>query len=124
MSLELQELAQHIRQTLPQSKQMINLQVLQDAGLVTFGWQGREFVVRTSREVFEVRGKNLYVTGSSMLIQTVLMKTDTNEKTVAGLVDVIAQAEEMINGRRQVDHGLRLLSQAKGTLARLAGKAC
>ena len=122
MSAELEELTQYIRQTLPQSKHIVNLQKNEGAGVVTFTWQGREFVVRPTREVFEVRGKNLYITGSSMLLHSVLLKRDTHQKVVETVLDVLVQAEDMIAGRRQTEAGLRLVDQVKGTLAKLAGK--
>ena len=122
MSAELEELTQYIRQTLSQSKHLANLQKNEGAGVLTFHWQGKEFLVKPTREVFEVRGKNLYITRSSVLVQSVLLKQDAKQKVVETVLDVLAKAEDMIAGRRQTEAGLQLVHQVKGTLAKLAGK--
>src|ERR1041384_2214248 len=116
----LNELAQYIRETLPQAKTITNLQVNDQAGVITFHWQGREFLVRKSMDVLEVKGKNLFLTGASMLLQTVLLKKNKNEKVVETAIEVLQQAEDLIGSKRQVEAGLKLLTTVKGTLTKLA----
>ena len=118
----LEDLSKYVRLTLPQPKLIENLQVQTQAGVVSFGWQGKEFVVKPSLHVLEVRGKEVFITGASMLIQSTLMKRDKNEKVISAAIEVLIQVEDLIKAKRQVESGLKLLDSVKSTLRKLSGK--
>ncbi|MBI4662995.1 MAG: hypothetical protein HY735_29655 [Verrucomicrobia bacterium] len=117
---DLQELTDYIRKTLPQSNSISNINANQQAGVVEFGWQSRHFVVKPSLEVMELKGKSLFITGASMLMQAAFMKRSSNEKVVETVVTTLQQVEDTI--RRDRERALALLQTVKQTLARLAGK--
>lgn len=116
----LQELAEYIRKTLPQSSSIANLSTNEQAGVVEFSWQSRNFVVRPSLEVMEMKSKNLYITGASMLMQAAFMTRNANQKVIEGIVNTLQQVEDTV--KRDRERGLSLLQSAKQTVARLAGK--
>jgi hypothetical protein len=122
MKQSLDELIQYLRQTVPQSKTITQLRPNEEAGVVTFHWQGREFLVKKSLEVMETKGKSLYLTGASMLLQSVLMRRNYNEKALEGTLPILSQIEEMVLDQRRTEAGLKLLESVKETLARLLGK--
>lgn len=117
----LEQLAQYIRQTVPQPKAILNLNVKEKLGVVTFVWHAREFVVKKSLEVLELKGQNLYVTGATMLMQSALMTAGKSETVIESVVDAIRQAEDLIKDDQQKDSGLRLLGTVKATLRKLVG---
>ena len=118
----LDQLVQYLRQTLPYPKSIINLQVKDKIGAVTFYWQGVEFLVKPSLHVLEVRGHSLYITGLSTLLQTVLMKGDQNEKLLENALQSINDAEDLIRVKNQTQAGLQLLGSVRDTLGKLAGR--
>lgn len=122
MNQTLAELTQYVRETVPHSKNITHLRSIADADLVAFHWQGREFAVKKSLHVMEMKGKRLYITGASMLMQLVLTNKNRNEKIIRNIVSILAECEEAIGHRRQSDTGLKLIEIAKGSLATLAGK--
>ena len=117
---ELEELSGYIRQTLPDQKAILRLQKNEQAGIVEFTWHARQFVVRPNLEVFELKGKNLLITGASMLMQAALKTKEKNKKVIEAVVDTLHAAEE--NMRGNTSKGLALLTEVKKILARLAGK--
>ena len=118
----LDQLVQYLRQTLPYPRSIINLQVKDKIGAVTFYWQGVEFLVKPSLHVLEVRGHSLYITGLSTLLQTVLMKGDQNEKLLENALQSINDAEDLIRVKNQTQAGLQLLGSVRDTLGKLAGR--
>lgn len=116
------ELVQYLQQTLPQPKSIKNLKPDERAGYVTFHWNGRDFVVKKSLEVFEMKNDKLFITGASILMQTALMKRNRNEKVIETVIDTLAQAEDLLSAKHQVENGLKLIAAVKGTLGKLAGK--
>ena len=123
MIATLEELTRYVLQTVPQAKAISHMRPILEADAVTFRWQGRDFVVRRSLEALEMKGKNLYVTGASMLMQLVLTNKSRNEKVLETIVSTLAESEDAISTKHRPDDGLRLLEIAKASLARLAGKA-
>ena len=122
MIATLEELTRYVRETVPQAKTISHLRPIEEADAVTFRWRGRDFVVKRSLEVLEMKGKKLYVTGASMLMQLVLTNKSRNEKVLETIVKTLAESEAAIMERHRTEDGLRLLEMAKASLARLAGK--
>jgi len=119
MNPKLEELSQYIRQTIPQSKSITHLHVNENAGAVTFTWHARQFIVKPSLEVLEMKGQNLYVTGASMLMQAWFMKKDKNEKVLGVVQETLQQVEELLS-KQETEKALKLLDSVKQTLQRLA----
>ena len=118
---ELDKLTLHIRKALPDPKAVTHLQTNPQAGLVEFSWHSRHYVVTPALVVFELKdGKNLLVTGYSMLIQAALQTRDRNSKIIEEVVKKLGSADE--NMRTHQERGLALLGEVKKTLLRLAGK--
>ncbi len=118
----LDELAQYVRQAVPDPRAILNLQVKEKTGAVVFIWHGVEFLVKPSLHVFEVRGYNLYITGISTLLQVVLMRRSQNEKVLESALDTIMEAEELIRARNQAQGGVKLLGTVREILRKLTGK--
>ena len=118
MNAQLEELAQYIRLTVPQSKFIEGLQIKETAGVVSFRWQGREFLVKPSLEVFESKGTNVFITGASALMQLAFIKKDKNKKVLEAVLDSITRAEDLIKAM-QTENGLKLLGTVKQSLIKL-----
>lgn len=118
----LDELAQYVRQAVPDPRAILNLQVKEKTGAVVFIWHGVEFLVKPSLHVFEVRGYNLYITGISTLLQVVLMRRSQNEKVLESALDTIMEAEELTRARNQAQGGVKLLGTVREILRKLTGK--
>lgn len=114
------ELAQYIRQNLPQPKSITNLQLKEKSGVVTFQWHGREFAIKKSLEVLEIKGQGLFITGASMLMQSALTKVGKDERLLDSMIDALQEAETLINDQPQRESGLKLLETVKATLRKMA----
>lgn len=117
---ELDELTQYIKKILPDQKALSNLRPNPAANVVEFTWHARHFVVRTSLDVFELKGQTLLITGASMLISAALRTKDKNTKIVEAVIESLRAAEE--NMRSHQERGLSLLTEVKKTLGKLSGK--
>ena len=115
----LDQLAQYIRDTLPQPRSILHLKALAEASAVSFGWNGHDFVVKPSLQALEIRNGKLFVTGASMLMQMALMKRNRNEKILGAIVENMRQAEDLLNNPINRDKGLALLGTVKASLKRL-----
>jgi hypothetical protein len=117
---ELEDLTRYIRRMLPDPKRLTNMRNNEPAGVVEFEWHARSFVALPTLRVFELKGKSLMMTGSSMLMQAALHTNDKNTKVFGEIVDTLRTAEETMRGDQK--EGLALLQQVKKTLLKLAGK--
>lgn len=122
MIQSLEELAQYIRQTVPDPKSILNLKINEKTGAVLFIWHGVEFLVKPTMHVFEVRGYNLYITGISTLLQVVLMRRSQNEKVFEAALQTINEAEDLIRVKNQSQQGVKLLTTVRETLGRIVGR--
>lgn len=116
-----EQLTQHIRQNLAPSNAITGLKVFENQGFVSFRWYERDFVVKRSLEVFEVKNQNLLATGASMLMQSILAAAQKNEKVIQTLVGSIRQAEDLIADEQKRDSGFKLLRTVGTTLKKLGG---
>ena len=117
---ELEELTKHIRRILPDQKALSNLKSNSQARVVEFNWHSRHFVVTPALGVFELKGQNLLITGSSLLIQAALQTKDRNSKVLEGVIKSLQTAEETMRSNR--DRALATLEEVKKTMSRLVGK--
>lgn len=111
----LEELAHYIRRTLPQSNNNMSLELNAAAGAIQCRWHTREFIVKPSLEVFELRGLSLFVTGASILLQSVLAKQRKNARVFDEVVLSILKAEELLQ-RSRTETALALLKLVKRTM--------
>jgi len=121
MPQTLEELTLYIRQTIPQPKSILHLKPVAEADAVRFVWNGREFLVRTSLQTLEIKNNNLFVTGSSMLMQIALTGKTRIEKVLGAVVENIQRAEEFVGIPADRAKGITLLSGVKQTLRKLIG---
>lgn len=118
----LPDLVKFIRETIPDPRSILNLQVKEKIGAVTFIWHGVEFLIKPSLHVFEVRGYHLYITGISTLLQVVFMRRTRNEKMFEEAADSITQAEDLLRVQNKYREGMQLLAVVRESLAKVAGK--
>ena len=115
----LDELLQFVRETVPQPKAMQQLRIKSPPGVISFLWYQREYLVNPSLQVFELKNKEVFVTGASMLMQLALMRRSRGEKIMGASVDMLHQVEEFIKSR-DIERGLALLASVKKALGSLA----
>ena len=116
---DLNALANTIRRILPARPPITNLQVSEDLGHVSFHWQAKDFAVDKRLHVFELKGKRLFVTASSILLQSVLQKKDKNRRVIEAVIEVLSEVQHMIDSKHRADTGIRLLKTVQGTLQKL-----
>ena len=119
MAMNLDELTQYLRESLPQPKMIAHLKHNTEAGVVTFGWNGRDFVVKPSLEVLELKNGRVFVTGCSMLMQLTLSTKTRNEKIYGPIMGMLEETEEMMKNPMNRDKGLNLLGTVKTSLKRM-----
>ncbi|MBI2946605.1 MAG: hypothetical protein HYY23_03100 [Verrucomicrobia bacterium] len=115
-----EQLTHHVRRNLGSSNALTNLKAHETHGFVSFRWYERDFVIKRSLEVFEVKGQNLFATGASMLMHTVLKRAETDRFSAEGIVNSIRTAEDLLADEKQRDAGFKLLSNIKAALKKLA----
>lgn len=118
----LPDLVKFVRETIPDPRAILNLQMKEKIGAVVFIWHGVEFLVKPSLHVFEVRGYQLYITGISTLLQVVFMRRTKNEKMFEEAVETINQAEDLFRVQNKYREGMHLLGTVRESLGRLVGK--
>ncbi|MBM3833851.1 MAG: hypothetical protein FJ403_11390 [Verrucomicrobia bacterium] len=116
---QLEELAQYIRQTLPQPKAITRLAIDTKANVVSYAWNAHKFLIKPSLEVLELRAINLVITGASMLMQAALMKRDKDNKVLGAIDESLRQVEDLFSNH-QSEKGLALLESVKRTLEKIA----
>ena len=116
---DLNALADSIRRILPSRPPITNLQVLEEMGHVSFHWQAKDFAVDKRMHVFELKGKRLFVTASSILLQSVLQKKDKNRRVIEAVIEVLSEVQHMINSKNRVEMGVNLLRTTQSTLQKL-----
>ena len=118
MIANLDELAQYIRENIPQNKSISHLEVQASLDGVTFKWNSMEFLVRKSLDVFQVKEKRIYITAASMLMQVVLTTASKIDRVLAATVESLDQAQDLMK-RSDVSKAMQLLDPVKKALAKL-----
>ena len=111
-------MVQFVRGTLPQSKSILNLHIKNPPGVISFCWHEREYLVNKAMEVFEVKGKDLFVTGTSLLMQATLLKRKKTENITEAANESLSQVEGFFK-RSEIEKGLTLLESVKKALGGL-----
>lgn len=115
-----EQLIQHVRRNLGSSNALAYMKAHEQHGFVSFRWYERDFVIKRSLEVFEVKGQNLFASGASMLMHTVLKRAEIDTFSVEGIVNSIRTAEDMIADEEKRGSGFKLLASIKTALKKLA----
>ena len=118
----LPDLVKFVKETVPDPRAIMNLQIKEKIGAVTFIWHGVEFLVKPSLHAFEVRGYQLYITGISTLLQVVFMRRSKNEKMFEEAAETITQAEDLFRVHNKFREGMQLLGTVRESLSRLVSK--
>ena len=121
MKPELEELAVFIKKNVPRAREIRNFVIHENTAIITFYWHDRDFAVKPSLEVFEVKEGNILLTGSSMLMQLAFMKQRKNQKVIEAVVDSIRRAEDLFKADNS-EQAFSLLGTVKKTLVRLLGR--
>ena len=108
-----------IRRILPARPPISSLEVKEDLGHVSFHWQAKDFAVDRHLHVFELKGKRLFVTASSILLQSVLQKKDKNRRVIEAVIEVLVEVQHLIDTKQRADSGVKLLRTAQSTLQKL-----
>lgn len=116
----LDELAGRVRKNMPDQKNLRSVEINKDAGIVTFKWHERMFVVTLQLRVSEIKGVNLFVTGYSMLIQGILTSKVQNEQYINAAFSAIAEAEDFARAKH-FDTMHQKLEAARSMLRRIIG---
>lgn len=119
----LEDLILAIRQSIPQPKALVDLKTNDKGKFATYKWNSREFLVKQNFEVMEIKSGKVFITGSSMLMQTALLSRNKNEKALKTVVETLHQSEEMINNSFKREQGLQLLGTVKRILKQLGARA-
>ena len=118
----LADLARYVRHHLPRSLTLEAFRVDESSAAVRFSWEKKEYVVKKSLKVFEVKGRRIYVSGPSLLMHSLLTHHYKNQKVVEAIVEAIREAQRMIEGKGQTETGLQLLKAVGVTLQKLNGR--
>ncbi len=86
---DLQQLTDHIRNTLPNQQFLAEVQLNEQAGIVRFSWHSRHFVAKPTLEVFELKGASILITSASMLMDAALRTKDRNVKGVGAIITTL-----------------------------------
>jgi hypothetical protein len=115
-----EQLTCHIRRNLGSSKALTNLKAHETHGFVSFRWYERDFVIKPSLEVFEVKGQNLFASGASMLMHTVLKRAESDRSTAERIANSIRTVEGLLADEKQTEAGFELLANIQAALKKLA----
>lgn len=119
MPNSLDDLARDVRAILPNSELIHDMSLQPGIDGLTFKWFGHTFFARVTREVFEVRGQTLYVTGTSVLLQALLTVSSTRLVELADVAESLVKAEDLMAEKRQMTAGLQAVRRARETLCKL-----
>jgi hypothetical protein len=116
----LHELANYIRSTLPLPQAILQLRINERANGVTFIWEGVEFFVSTSLKALELRGNTLYMTGLSILLESVLADRKDFARRCNQILDQLSEAETMLRSEPYSRAGAESLRDALRGVQRLS----
>lgn len=114
-----ENLISFLRQAIPNPGAISKLNFNQAAGYVTFSWFGREFLVNKSKQVFELKGQKIFITGYSMLMQSALSGPESIQNRVKRIMEALAEVEDLIRMKHRVETGLTQLNMVKRRILEL-----
>ena len=121
--IDLDQLMALVQRTMPR-KELSSLRKDQTAGIVTFMFSGRGFVVKPTPsrlDVLELKGTNLFITGASRLAQVIIDGDRSRGITLEAIIESIGEAEGALQNPQTSANGLKLLAAVKGVIQRLIG---
>jgi hypothetical protein len=90
---------------------------LESSHAVEFTWNSRHYVVTQPLEVFELKGKTLMITGSSILMQNILRSRQQQNRNLDQLMETLKRSEGAV--RSDKTESLSQLLEAKTQLSKL-----
>ena len=114
---DVERLAESVRAALPRSKALTRLEPVPASGYVLLTWSEQNFAVKLSGEAFELKGKELFVTGASRLISSSIMLKQRTDSVLAAVIDTLAKAESLVASDQK--DALELLDSVKNPIRRL-----
>jgi hypothetical protein len=118
----LEDLARYIRTTLPRSVTLEDFRVEQPISAVRFIWEKKEFAVKKSLRVCEIKRQRLYVTAPSLLLQSLLMHAYRSAKVTEAVLEILREVENLVGPLRRPEIGLKLLSVVKKAIGKLSAQ--
>ena len=116
-----EELAEFVRQNIPQLKSVSQLKVNAASQTISFKWNSIEFLVRQTLEVYQVKGTTVEITAASLLMQALLQTTSRVQKMMEVVVESLGQSQDFLK-RNEIGKGMELLTPAKRAIAKLVPK--
>ena len=116
----LEQLAHYVQRSIPEPRALAAITPHERNDYVSFRWHSTQFVIKKTLQVFEVKGQCLFVTGSSMLMQSAFIKIEHTERILSTIVDCMRQVQTLVGNGDDVALGLKLLSGIKHSLRKLA----
>lgn len=123
--LTLDELMVLIPRVIPSTKSSIDrlsgLKANQVANVVTFTWNKLHFLAKPNLEVFEMKQDTLYITGSSLLMTSILSGSNKRDNSIEAVVETMRQAGEFLASSNPgtVKSGFELLGTVKKILSNM-----
>lgn len=122
MLCSLDELISLIRATIPHPESIRDVRYQPVLDGLTFEWFGYKFFARNNGEVFELRGRTLYVTGNSLLLQSLIQFLSDRQIALEQLSSALNNIEGQLSKAKHHDLSQRALSQARASLTRLVAQ--
>ena len=116
-----EELAQFVRENIPQLKSVSQLKENAASQTISFKWNSIEFLVRQTLEVYQVKGTMVEITAASLLMQALLQTTARIQKLMEVVVESLGQSQDFLK-RDESAKGMELLTPAKRAIAKLVPK--
>jgi hypothetical protein len=88
---------------------------------VTFKWFSTRFFAKPSLEVFEIRGQKLYITPSSVLLQTVISAARLKREALNKILVQLQDTENVLLNGRQINAAAKALQSAREAVERDIG---
>lgn len=114
----LDRLILQIRSTIPHPEAIHDVSFQPALDGLTFIWFGNTFFAKPTLEVFEIRGRTLYVTGNSLLLQSLISFESEQVKVLEEVSSFLNRAEDILGRRYRHEDGVTVLKQAHASLRR------
>ena len=117
---DVERLADSVRAALPASKSLTRLEPVPASGYVLVTWSEQNFAVKLSGETFELKGKELHITGASRLISSSIMLKRRTDAVLSAVIDTLEKAQSLVTSDQK--DALALLDSVKNPIRRLAAR--
>lgn len=116
-SADVERLAESVRAALPKSNSLTRLEPVPASGYVLLTWSELNFAVKLSGEAFELKGKELHITGASRLLTSTVTLRRRTDAVLSAVVDTLERAQSLVSS--DTKDALALLDSVKNPIRRL-----